>query len=80
MNHTTGHDGSITTVHADNPKMAFHAMASMYKQAPNIVMTDDEIIKKLHDTIDIVIQLNRFGEGLRQASMIYYKYGNMKAH
>jgi type IV secretion system protein VirB11 len=73
----TGHNGSITTVHADNPRMAFKAMASMYKHN-NIVMSDDEIMDDLKSTIDIVVQLNKREKGLRQASMIYYKYGNLK--
>lgn len=75
----TGHNGSITTVHADNPKMAFKAMASMYKHN-NIVMSDDEIMDDLRSTIDIVVQLNKKEKGLRQASMIYYKHGNLELH
>ena len=73
----TGHNGSITTVHADNPRMAFKAMASMYKHN-NIVMSDSEIMDDLTSTIDVIVQLNKKEKGLRQASMIYYKYGNLK--
>jgi len=72
----SGHNGSITTVHADNPRMAFKAMASMYKHN-NIVMSDDEIMDDLKSTVDVVVQLNKHEKGLRQASMIYYKYGNL---
>jgi type IV secretion system protein VirB11 len=72
----TGHNGSITTVHADNPRMAFKAMASMYKHN-NIVMSDSEIMDDLKSTIDLVVQLNKKEKGLRQASMIYYKHGNL---
>ena len=72
----TGHNGSITTVHADNPKMAFKAMASMYKHN-NIVMSDAEIMDDLRSTIDVVVQLSKHKDH-RQASMIYFKYGNLQ--
>jgi hypothetical protein len=52
-------------------------MASMYKHN-NIVMSDSEIMDDLTSTIDVIVQLNMKEKGLRQASMIYYKHGNLK--
>ena len=71
---TTGHEGSITTIHANNPKLAFSRMAGLYKHN-QIVMTDSEIINELKGAIDVIIQLGKEHDG-RMAQSIWYKYSN----
>lgn len=70
---STGHEGSLTTIHANNPKVAFMRMTQMYKQNNVPSMTDQDIMRELKEVIDIVIQINKTPEG-RLASSIYYKH------
>lgn len=74
---STGHEGSMTTIHANNPRIAFMRMTQMYKlnQVPS--MTDADIMRELKEVIDVVIQLNKTKSG-RLASSIYYKNANTK--
>lgn len=70
---STGHEGSLTTIHANNPKIAFMRMTQMYKLNNLPSMTDSDILRELREVIDIVIQVHKTPEG-RQAHSIYYKY------
>jgi type IV secretion system protein VirB11 len=72
---STGHDGSITTIHANNPIHAFQRMAGMYKQSGG-VMTDEDIMRELKSVIDVVIQIGKTPQG-RKARAIYYKYADV---
>ncbi len=67
----TGHPGSITTVHADNPHGAFEQIALMVMQG-NVSLTHDQIMAYTKSIIDIVIQLKRSG-GKRIVSEIWYR-------
>jgi len=74
---STGHEGSLTTIHANNPRVAFMRMTQMYKlnQVPS--MTDADIMRELKEVVDVIIQLNKTKEG-RIATSIYYKNANIK--
>ena len=74
---STGHEGSITTIHANNPRVAFMRMTQMYKLNNVPSMTDADIFRELNEVIDIVIQLSKTAEG-RIADSIYYKHANVK--
>ncbi len=71
---STGHEGSLTTIHANNPEMAFMRMTQMYKlnQVPS--MTDQDILRELKSVIDIIIQINKTPEG-RRVQGVYFKQG-----
>ena len=69
---STGHEGSITSIHANNPRIAFMRMAQMYKLNNVPSMRDEDIHKELHEVIDIIVQVSRTPNG-RQAQSIYYK-------
>lgn len=73
---STGHEGSMTTIHANNPRIAFMRMTQMYKLNNVPSMRDEDIMRELKEVIDIVIQLNKTKQG-RVASHIYYKYGDI---
>ncbi len=73
---STGHEGSITTIHANNPRVAFMRMTQMYKLNNVPSMTDEDILGELKEVVDIVIQLNKTPGG-RLADSIYYKYGHI---
>ncbi len=68
----TGHPGSISTLHADAPSMAFEQLKLMVMQA-GLGMPPDEIKKYIHAVIDIVVQLKRGSSGKRYVSEIYFK-------
>lgn len=68
----TGHPGSISTLHADTPRMALEQLKMMVMQA-GLGMKPDEIFSYIRNVIDIVIQLKRGEKGRRFVSEIYFK-------
>jgi type IV secretion system protein VirB11 len=68
----TGHEGSITSIHASSPKIAFLRMAQLYKQNNVPSMSVEDIERELHAVIDIVAQIKETGDG-RQLKWVYYK-------
>ncbi len=68
----TGHPGSISTLHADTPKMAFEQLKLMVMQA-GLGMSPAEILNYIKNVIDIVVQVKRGDKGRRFVSEIYFK-------
>lgn len=68
----TGHPGSISTLHADTPRMALEQLKMMVMQA-GLGMTPTEITSYIKNVVDIVVQLKRGNKGRRYISEIYYK-------
>lgn len=68
----TGHPGSIATLHADSPALAFEQLLLMVMQA-SLGLTRDQIAEYVHSIIHIVIQLKRGAKGKRFVSEIYFK-------
>ena len=68
----TGHPGSISTLHADTPKMALEQLKMMVMQA-GLGMTPSEISSYIKTVVDIVVQLKRSPKGHRYISDIYFK-------
>lgn len=73
---STGHEGSLTSVHANNPRIAFMRMTQMYKLNNVPSMSDQDIMRELKEVIDIIIQIAKTPEG-RKVQSIYYKYGQI---
>lgn len=71
----TGHPGSISTLHADTPKMALEQLKMMVMQA-GLGMTPSEISSYIRNVIDIVVQLKRGSSGKRHISEIYFREAN----
>jgi type IV secretion system protein VirB11 len=68
----TGHPGSISTLHADTPKMAIEQLKMMVMQA-GLGMTPTEITSYIKNVVDIVVQLKRGAKGRRYISEIYFR-------
>jgi len=68
----TGHPGSISTLHADTPKMAIEQLKMMVMQA-GLGMSPAEISSYIKNVVDVVVQLKRGGKGRRYISEIYFK-------
>ncbi|MDZ4078507.1 P-type DNA transfer ATPase VirB11 [Hydrocarboniphaga sp.] len=68
----SGHPGSLTSVHADSPALAFERLALMVMQG-NEALTRDQIIAYLRGVVDIVVQVRKQGQS-RLVSAIYFKH------
>lgn len=68
----TGHPGSISTLHADTPKMAVEQLKLMVMQA-GLGMTPGEIYSYIKNVVDVIVQLKRGAKGHRYISEIYFK-------
>jgi type IV secretion system protein VirB11 len=67
----SGHPGSITTIHADSPALAFEQLVLMVMQA-DLGMERPQILEYIRSIIPIVVQLKRGNKGHRFISEIYY--------
>jgi type IV secretion system protein VirB11 len=72
---STGHEGSMTSIHANNPRIAFMRMTQMYKLNNVPSMSDADILSELKEVIDVIIQIGKTDQG-RQVQSVYYKYGD----
>ncbi len=70
---STGHSGSITSLHATNPRVAFMRMSQMYKLNNVPSMSEEDINKELHEVVDVIIQLKKDSTG-RCIESIYFKH------
>ncbi len=70
---STGHQGSMTSIHANNPAIAFMRMTQMYKLNNVPSMTDNDIVRELKTVIDVIIQIEKTPVG-RRVQSIYYKH------
>ena len=71
---STGHEGSLTSIHANNPRIAFMRMTQMYKLNNVPSMSDQDIMRELTEVVDIIVQIAKTPSG-RKVQSIYYKYG-----
>ncbi len=67
----SGHPGSITSIHADTPELAFEQLVLMVMQA-NLGMERRQILEYIKSIIPIVVQLRRGDGDFRYISEIYY--------
>ncbi|QHD65395.1 P-type DNA transfer ATPase VirB11 [Neorickettsia findlayensis] len=65
----TGHPGSISTLHADAPKMAIEQLKLMVMQA-GLGIPPAQIKEYIMNVIDVIVQLKRAGHGKRFVSEI----------
>lgn len=65
---TTGHDGSMTTLHANSPQDAIDRLITMVRYAVDLPV--DAIEAQIGTAFDLVVQLSRSREGSRFVSEI----------
>ncbi len=63
----TGHDGSMTTMHANSPRDCFHRIQTMVLMA-NMGLTEPVIRQQAASAIQLVVQTSRFRDGSRKVS------------
>jgi type IV secretion system protein VirB11 len=73
---STGHEGSMTSIHANNPGIAFMRMTQMYKLNNVPSMSDEDILRELKEVIDVIIQIGKTPKG-RRVQSVYYKYAHL---
>jgi pilus assembly protein CpaF len=65
----TGHDGSLTTIHANSPRDAIARMETMAMMA-NLNLPEKAVRKQIAAAITIVVQVARFNDGTRRVTHI----------
>ena len=65
----TGHDGSLTTIHANSPRDAIARMETMAMMA-NLNLPEKAIRKQIASAITIVVQVARFNDGTRRLTHV----------
>jgi pilus assembly protein CpaF len=65
----TGHDGSITTIHANSPRDAIARMETMALMA-NLNLPEKAIRQQIASAIDIIIQISRMSDGTRRITHV----------
>ena len=61
----TGHDGSLTTIHANSPRDAIARMETMSLMA-NLNLPEKAVRRQIASAVAIVIQVSRFNDGTRR--------------
>ena len=61
----TGHDGSLTTIHANTPRDALSRLETMVAMA-SLNIPDSAIRRQIASAIDVVVQISRLSDGSRK--------------
>jgi pilus assembly protein CpaF len=65
----TGHDGSLTTIHANSPRDALYRLDTMVAMA-NLNLPDKAIRQQVASALHLVLQVSRMADGTRKVSSI----------
>ena len=61
----TGHDGSLTTIHANSPRDALSRLETMVAMS-NINLPQSAIRRQIAAALDVVVQMSRMSDGTRK--------------
>jgi len=61
----TGHDGSLTTIHANSPRDALSRLETMIAMG-NLNLPQNAVRRQIASAIDVVIQISRLSDGTRK--------------
>ncbi|WP_444979612.1 CpaF family protein [Desulfovibrio psychrotolerans] len=61
----TGHDGSLTTIHANNPRDCLMRLETMVAMA-GLNIADKSLKRYIASAVDVIIQVNRLSDGSRK--------------
>jgi pilus assembly protein CpaF len=61
----TGHDGSLTTLHANSPRDALSRLETMISMA-NLNLPDRAMRQQIAAAINVVVQVSRLSDGTRK--------------
>src|ERR1700734_1757673 len=61
----TGHDGSLTTIHANSPRDALSRLETMIAMG-NLNLPQNAVRRQIASAIDVVVQISRLSDGTRK--------------
>ncbi len=65
----TGHDGSLTTIHANSPRDALSRLETMVAMS-NLNLPQNAIRRQIASAVDVVVQVTRLSDGTRKLTSI----------
>ena len=65
----TGHDGSLTTIHANSPRDALYRLDTMVAMA-NLNIPERAVRQQIASAVNLVVQITRFTDGARRVTAI----------
>jgi pilus assembly protein CpaF len=65
----TGHDGSLTTIHANSPRDALYRLDAMVAMA-NLNIPDKAIRQQVASALEVIVQIARQADGTRKVTAI----------
>jgi pilus assembly protein CpaF len=65
----TGHDGSLTTIHANTPRDALYRLDTMVAMA-DLNLPDKAIRHQVASAINLIVQVSRMADGTRRVTAI----------
>ncbi len=65
----TGHDGSLTTIHANTPRDALYRLDTMVAMA-NLNIPEKAIRQQIASAVNLVVQVSRMADGTRKVTAI----------
>jgi pilus assembly protein CpaF len=65
----TGHDGSLTTVHANSARDALHRLDTMVAMA-NLNIPERAIREQIASAVNVIVQITRLSDGMRRVTGI----------
>jgi pilus assembly protein CpaF len=65
----TGHDGSLTTIHANSPRDALSRLETMVAMS-NLNLPENAIRRQIASAIDVVVQVTRMSDGTRKIASV----------
>jgi len=65
----TGHDGSLTTVHANSPRDALYRLDTMVALA-NLNIPEKAIRQQIASAIELIVQVARLSDGSRRVTSV----------
>src|SRR5271170_899747 len=65
----TGHDGSLTTIHANTPRDALGRLETMVAMA-SFNIPESALRRQIASAIDVVVQVNRLSDGTRKVTHV----------
>jgi pilus assembly protein CpaF len=65
----TGHDGSLTTIHANSPRDALYRLDTMVAMA-NLNIPEKAIRQQIASAVNLIVQVSRLADGTRKVTAI----------
>ena len=63
----TGHDGSLTTIHANSPRDALYRLDTMVAMA-NLNIPERAVRQQIASAVNVIVQVSRMSDGTRKVT------------